>query len=201
MRQYGADGSWSHEGVILFDGRSADPLWRVPAAGGVRQPVVFEDGKPEGTPGAGWPEFLPDGKHFLYHGWAARTDMTLMVGSLDSKVSKTLFKTTSKVQYAEPGYLLFVREQTLVAQKFDVGSLTRGRRAGAARRRPGRRRSGPGVVLGVAQRRAGLPGGRADRHAAGVAGSQREGDAGPRRTGRLPRHVAVARRHASSPTT
>jgi eukaryotic-like serine/threonine-protein kinase len=30
--QYGADGSWSSEGVILFDGRSADPLWRVPAA-------------------------------------------------------------------------------------------------------------------------------------------------------------------------
>jgi WD40 repeat protein len=50
--------------------------------------------------------------------------MTLMVGTLDSTVSKTLFKTTSKVQYAEPGYLLFVREQTLVAQKFNVSSLT-----------------------------------------------------------------------------
>ena len=35
----GADGSWSPEGVILFDGRAADPLWRVPAAGGVRQPL------------------------------------------------------------------------------------------------------------------------------------------------------------------
>ena len=123
MRQYGADGSWSQEGVILFDGRSADPLWRVPAAGGVRQPFVFEDGKPEGTPGTGWPEFLPDGKHFLYT-LGDTTDMTLMVGSLDSKVSKPLFKTTSKVQYAEPGYLLFVREQTLVAQRFDLGSLS-----------------------------------------------------------------------------
>ncbi len=121
--QYGADGSWSQEGVILFDGRSADPLWRVPAAGGVRQPFVFEDGKPEGTPGTGWPEFLPDGKHFLYT-LGGGTDMTLMVGSLDSKVSKLLFKTTSKVQYAEPGYLLFVREQTLVAQRFDIGSLS-----------------------------------------------------------------------------
>ncbi len=57
----GADGSWSPEGVILLDGRSADVLWRVTATGGVRQPVVLGDGKAEGTPGAGWPEFLPDG--------------------------------------------------------------------------------------------------------------------------------------------
>ena len=32
----GADGSWSQEGVILFDGRAADPLWRVPASRGRR---------------------------------------------------------------------------------------------------------------------------------------------------------------------
>ncbi|MBK5297968.1 MAG: protein kinase [Vicinamibacteria bacterium] len=118
----GADGSWSPEGVILFDGRSTDPLWRVPAAGGVRQPFVFADGKPEGTPGTGWPEFLPDGRHFLYTLGDA-TDMMLTVGTLDSKETKPLFKTTSRVQYADPGYLLFVREQTLVAQKFDVASL------------------------------------------------------------------------------
>ena len=47
-----------------------------------------------------------------------------MVGALDSKETKTLFKTTSRVQYAEPGYLLFVRERTLVAQRFDAGSPT-----------------------------------------------------------------------------
>src|SRR5436190_135415 len=51
-------------------------------------------------------------------------DMTLMIGDLDGKSSKTLFKTTTKVQYAEPGYLLFVRERTLVAQKFDAKSMT-----------------------------------------------------------------------------
>jgi dipeptidyl aminopeptidase/acylaminoacyl peptidase len=50
--------------------------------------------------------------------------MTLMVGDVDSPTAKTLFKTTTRVQYVEPGYLLFVRERTLVAQKFDAGSLT-----------------------------------------------------------------------------
>ncbi len=121
----GGDGSWSPAGVILFDGLVTDPLRRVSAAGGIAEPVVLENGKKEGTPGAGWPEFLPDGRHFLYTvDEDSSTGMTLKVGDLDSTSVKTLFKTTSRVQYAEPGYLLFVRERTLVAQKFNARSLT-----------------------------------------------------------------------------
>ncbi|MEX2662104.1 MAG: protein kinase, partial [Vicinamibacterales bacterium] len=121
--QYGADGSWSSEGVILFDGRGADPLWRVDAAGGVRQPLVFGEDDKE-TLGAGWPEFLPDGRHFLFTLVSPSSpEMTLMVGTLDSTDVKTLFKTTTRVQYAEPGYLLFVRDRTLVAQKFNARTL------------------------------------------------------------------------------
>ena len=100
--QYGADGSWSPEGVILFDGRAADPLWRVPAAAECVSRWCLGRQAATGTPGTGWPEFLPDGKHFLFT-YGGDTDMTLMVGALDSKDSKTLFKTTSRVQYAEPG--------------------------------------------------------------------------------------------------
>jgi Tol biopolymer transport system component len=120
----GADGSWSPEGVILLDGRAIDPLWRVPANGGVRQPVVLEQGKTDGATGAGWPEFLPDGRHFLYTMIDPKSpEMTLKVGHIDSGMVKTLFKTTTRVQYAEPGYLLYVRDRTLVAQKFDARSL------------------------------------------------------------------------------
>jgi dipeptidyl aminopeptidase/acylaminoacyl peptidase len=46
-----------------------------------------------------------------------------MVRSLDSKDAKPLFKPSSRVLYAPPGYLLYVREQTLVAQAFDTRSL------------------------------------------------------------------------------
>ncbi|HVL69572.1 MAG TPA: protein kinase [Vicinamibacterales bacterium] len=123
--QYGADGTWSADGVILLDGRGNDPLWRCPAAGGVRQPFVFSPDEPEGMSGAGWPEFLPDGRHFLFTATTGDSpEMTLMVGKLDSTEVKTLFKTTTRVQYVEPGYLLFVRERTLVAQKFDAKTLT-----------------------------------------------------------------------------
>jgi Tol biopolymer transport system component len=120
----GSDGSWSQEGVILFDGRLTDSLMRVQAAGGVAQPMVFEKGKDQGVPGTGWPEFLPDGRHFLYTVVdPASPEMTLNVGHIDSGMVKTLFKTTTRVQYAAPGYLLFVQDRTLVAQKFDVRSL------------------------------------------------------------------------------
>jgi Tol biopolymer transport system component len=119
------DGSWGAGGIILFDGRATDPMRRVPASGGVSQPVVLEAGKTEGTPGAGWPEFLPDGRHFLYAQVNPTSpEMMLTVGHIDSGIVKTLFKTTTRVQYAEPGYLLFVRDRTLVAQKFDPRSLT-----------------------------------------------------------------------------
>jgi eukaryotic-like serine/threonine-protein kinase len=118
----GGDGSWSPEGVILFDGTVNDPLREVSAGGGVNKPVVLDEGKTSGTPGSGWPEFLPDGKHFLYT--TGTSELTLKVGLLGSTASKTLFTTTTRVQYAEPGYLVFVRDRTLVAQRFDPRSLT-----------------------------------------------------------------------------
>jgi dipeptidyl aminopeptidase/acylaminoacyl peptidase len=120
----GADGSWSSDGVILFDGRGTDPLLRVPAAGGVAKTEVGVDQK-AGVTGVGWPEFLPDGRRYLYMVIGENPqDQMLTVGTLDSKDSKPLFKATSRVMYAEPGYLLFVREHTLVAQKFNLDSLS-----------------------------------------------------------------------------
>src|SRR6185312_8077386 len=75
------DGSWSPTGVILFDGTNTDPLRQVSASGGVPKPVVLDEGKLAGTPGAGWPEFLPDGTHFLYS-LVEATGLTLKVGVL-----------------------------------------------------------------------------------------------------------------------
>ena len=118
----GADGSWGPQGVILFDGRPNDPLWRVDAAGGVPKPVVTPD-PAKGIMGAGWPVFLPGGRTFLHHVTMANPeDGSIMVRALDGAESRALMKTTSQVVYAHPGYLLFVRDRTLVAQRFDPGT-------------------------------------------------------------------------------
>jgi Tol biopolymer transport system component len=118
-----SDGSWSPAGIILFDGRGNDPIWEVPAAGGVPKVKVGSNAGDKPGTSTGWPVFLPDGRHFLYMVFGDGADQTLMVGSLDSADVKTLFKTTSRVVYAAPGYLLFVRENTLVAQPFDLKKL------------------------------------------------------------------------------
>ncbi len=119
----GADGTWSPEGVILFDGRPTDPIHRVSAAGGVPVVAVAPDAGRKET-GTSWPEFLPDGRHFLYLAFGQKTeDNTYRIGSLDSKESKAVAPAQSLLTYAPPGYLLFVRDNTLVAQRFDASAL------------------------------------------------------------------------------
>jgi Tol biopolymer transport system component len=117
------DGSWSPEGVILLDGTGADPILRVPAAGGT--PVVWvraESSRKEVQ--VGWPEFLPDGRHFLYMAANLKSeDGAYRIGSLDSPETKALAPAQTMLAYAPPGYLLFVKDKTLVAQPFDAKAL------------------------------------------------------------------------------
>jgi eukaryotic-like serine/threonine-protein kinase len=116
----GADGTWSSQGVILYDGRAADPIYRVSAAGGTPTVAVKpEASRKEQT--VGWPEFLPDGKRFLYMATSEKAeDNMYRIGSLDSKETTTLSPAQTLVTYAPPGYLLFVRDRTLVAEPFDA---------------------------------------------------------------------------------
>ncbi len=116
----GSDGTWNADGVILFDGQANDPIWRVPASGGTPKVQVAADTGKGTFPG--WPVFLPDGQHFLFTKDSGG-EQSIVVGSLDSTDEKPLLKTSSRVLYAPPGYLLYVRENTLVAQKFDAKSL------------------------------------------------------------------------------
>jgi hypothetical protein len=58
-------GSWNREGVIVFGRANVDGLYRVSAAGGEPARLTMLDAsKQEG--GHYWPQFLPDGRHFLY---------------------------------------------------------------------------------------------------------------------------------------
>jgi serine/threonine protein kinase len=117
----GRGGSWGQEGVILLTRTTLESIVRVDAAGGTPVPVT----KLQGTETSHrWPFFLPDGKHFLYfaHGNIG-ADSAVYAASLDGKANKLLFHNTSNAVYATPGYLLFVREGTLMAQRFRPDSL------------------------------------------------------------------------------
>jgi Tol biopolymer transport system component len=116
----GADGSWGSGGVILFDGRQGDPIRRVSASGGV--PVAAVKSSSGGT--VAWPFFFPDGRHFLYFASGGQDKGHIMAGSLDAKVKpKELVASDSLGWYAPPGFLLYVKNETLVAVPFDASDL------------------------------------------------------------------------------
>lgn len=115
----GADGTWGSSGKILYDGAGSDPIHGVDAGGGIPKPVVEVD-REAGETSAAWPEFLPDGRHFLYQVSLGGGDKKIMLGELDSDEADFVVDVDSRVQYVEPGYLLYVREDTLVAQPFDA---------------------------------------------------------------------------------
>jgi Tol biopolymer transport system component len=104
-------GTWNSDGVILF--ASGQGLKRVSASGGV--PVALPSMPDDGLT-ASFPDFLPDGRHFLY-----RTFAGIFVGSLDSPERTQLFKEGDGVTNAEyaDGHLLYMRDTTLMAQPFD----------------------------------------------------------------------------------
>jgi eukaryotic-like serine/threonine-protein kinase len=119
----GADGSWSGQGTILFDGRSGDPIQRVSAAGGTATVAVQAD-RSRKEADVGWPEFLPDGRHFLYLALGqSPEDTAYRIGTLDSNDTMPLIAAQTQVSFALPGQLLFVRDNTLVAQPFDPKAL------------------------------------------------------------------------------
>ena len=119
----GSDGTWGPDGVILFDGTVTDPIQRVPASGGVPT-VMVKPSAERNEIELGWPEFLPDGKHFLYMALTTnRADSMYRIASLDGKENRPFAPAQSMVTYVEPGYLLFLRERTLVAQPFDGKAL------------------------------------------------------------------------------
>jgi hypothetical protein len=70
----------------------------------------------------GFPWFLPDGEHFVFASWAGAGRLTLRVGSLSSTASDAIGKADSNALYSQ-GRLLYLRENSLMAEPFDLKSL------------------------------------------------------------------------------
>jgi eukaryotic-like serine/threonine-protein kinase len=112
-------GTWNRDGVIIFTPGSGAGLSRVSAAGGTAGPLTKLD-RSRGESDHLWPQFLPDGRRFVYLVRSSQAENTgIYVGSLDSEDRRLLLRADSNAVYAAPGYLLFQREGALMAQSFD----------------------------------------------------------------------------------
>jgi Tol biopolymer transport system component len=119
---YPQGGTWGKQDVILFAPRGIGaPLFRVPASGGTPVPATVLGPREVGHL---FPDFLPDGQHFVFLADAAvPRDHALRLGRLDTTETTVLTEAVSNVLYAPPGHLLFERDGALMAQAFDTRAL------------------------------------------------------------------------------
>jgi serine/threonine protein kinase len=116
----GAGGSWNAEGVILFTPVPDSQVWRIPDSGGA--PSLAAGARP-GEGGNRFPQFLPDGRHFLYY-MAEAAARGVYVGTLDGPERRRLFDADAAAVFVPPARVLFIRAGTLFGQRFDPGTLT-----------------------------------------------------------------------------
>jgi eukaryotic-like serine/threonine-protein kinase len=123
-----AGGSWSRDGVIVF-AEWTTGLFAVAAHGGPVSALTRLDHAALDVAHA-WPQFLPDGRQFLYQIVSPdRTRSGVYVARLDGTGSTRLLDEASAATYVEPGFLLYLQNDMLMAEPFDVNRLRLGGRA------------------------------------------------------------------------
>ena len=114
-------GTWSPSGTILFAGPTADGLYRIPSSGGRMERATSLG---EGDSGHRWPQFLPDGRSYLFYIRSSRPNGSgVYVMPAGSDNPRMLIESRASAVFVDPGYLLFERNGALMAQRFDVSKL------------------------------------------------------------------------------
>jgi eukaryotic-like serine/threonine-protein kinase len=126
----GRGGTWSPDGVIVFAPEVFSPLHIVSDAGGISTPLTTLE---QNVRTHRLPWFLPDGKHFLYlagsttlTGSGGQGSFQIYVGSVDGGEPRHLTSAGSGAIFAS-GHLLYLRDESLIAQRFDPKSFELGR--------------------------------------------------------------------------
>jgi serine/threonine protein kinase len=172
----GRGGAWNREDLIVY-AINQGGLFRVPAAGGTPTPLSELD-RAASEVNHRLPWFLPDGRHFLYTSRNSDPQKTrIYVDSIDanpgSKTRREVLAAHSNAVYvplvhgnlagSNRGYLLFMRESTLMAQPFDASNArTTGNAVPVAEQvdtwSPSRRANSPRRRTGILAYTSGIPG-------------------------------------------
>jgi DNA-binding winged helix-turn-helix (wHTH) protein len=117
-----AGGTWAADDTILFADWTKG-IFSVKASGGEPTEVVALDRAAQDIV-LSWPQFLPDGRHFLYHVVSLdKTRTGAYVGDLDTRRSIRLIHTDSPAVFAPPRHILHIERELLIAEEFDARSL------------------------------------------------------------------------------
>ncbi|MEO8371337.1 MAG: protein kinase [Candidatus Solibacter sp.] len=121
-------GAWNRDGTILFAPSLYGGFSRVTATGGKPQTVLNLDESKQERADL-WPQFLPDGKHFVFYQQTDNQETSgVYVGVLDSSQYQRLFVSQTNAVYSpesaetqKTGFLLFINDRSLMAQPFNAG--------------------------------------------------------------------------------
>jgi hypothetical protein len=113
-------GTWNRDGVIVLPLSLGSGLYRVPASGGTPLPLPGIGGATRPV----YPEFLPDGNHFLF-----ADGRGVGIASLDGAPPVIVSEASNSPAYVpaadrQTGYLLLRRSDALMAQRFNPVALT-----------------------------------------------------------------------------
>jgi serine/threonine-protein kinase len=117
--------SWGADGTIVYAPSYASRLWKIPAAGGVAEPLTtlrLEAGEASHR----WPHVLPDGSGVLFS-IKPSTAQTLNEGriaiaSLATGEYEVVLEGGTAARYIDGGYLAYAREGRLFAATFDLAT-------------------------------------------------------------------------------
>jgi len=120
-------GSWGSKDILIYSPDTASAMWQVNADGSGNAPFLTFTDKDEQT--HRWPDFLPDGEHFLY--WAGNFSNSkddhysgIYFGSLGSKEKKRVVLCHSSFGY-DGHHLYYADEQRqLVSLPLDTSTGT-----------------------------------------------------------------------------
>jgi Tol biopolymer transport system component len=113
--------TWGSQGTIIFE-TGAGPLEEISDAGGAgRQATGLEKGENF----LRWPEFLPDGKAFLFTSpFSEPAKILIQAGSNQRRnLIQSVGGFSGPARYVSSGYLLYVQAGTLMAAPFDLQRL------------------------------------------------------------------------------
>jgi Tol biopolymer transport system component len=117
--------SWGRDGSILYVPDRYLPIMKLPATGG--EPVALvAPGAAQGKRIFSQPSLLPDGRHILYtanESWEGGENSGIFVATIDGKGERRILPILSNARYVEPGYLVFAKDGSLRAQRFDPERL------------------------------------------------------------------------------
>jgi serine/threonine protein kinase len=112
-------GSWG-EDTIVFQPSTAGGLTALSVEGGNTRPITVLD-TAKGEYAHVYPWFLPDGRHFLYTALhSGGKEGTVYLADTNSSDHRAVLSAGANIEYAAPGYIVYLRERTLLAQAFDV---------------------------------------------------------------------------------